>query len=254
MSVYEIIATVIAGVALIQPWLIAVYKKFVKKLKVIFRPSSTIKLFYNQSGSYVSLGGVIESQNKSSVINNISVKIVRESDKAELKMDWSTFSSPIFQLIAGNAVTSSETARPFKIEANNLYPVFVEFINKNANENDRMKEIVDDIKNNTHELIKNNPAADFQTNLKSLKQYKNYKEYEKELLENYYWKEGKYSLYMDISFNEKEALQNKYCFEVTKDDVKKFKENITKSLDCEMCNCYRQALSFFSAQKEFKNN
>ena len=32
-------------------------------------------------------------------------------------------------------------ARPFKIEANNLYPVFVEFINKNANENDRMKDV-----------------------------------------------------------------------------------------------------------------
>ena len=252
MTVYEIVATIIAALALIQPWLIAAYKKFCKKIKVVFRPSSTIKLFYNQSGSYVSLGGVIESKNKSCVVNNISVKVVRDSDKAELNADWSIFSSPIFQLVAGNAVTSSETARPFKIESNNLYPVFVEFVNKNSNENDKIKEIIDDVKNKTHELIKN--PVDFSTNLKSLKQYKKYKEYEKELLENYYWKEGKYSLYLNITYNEKEVLQNKYDFNITKDDVKKFKDNITKSLDCEMYNCYRQTLSFFSAQKEFKNN
>jgi hypothetical protein len=249
MTIYEIIATVIAAIALIQPWFIFLYKKFFKKIHVSFLPSSTIKLFYNKSGSYVSLGGVIESKNQSCIVNNISAKVVRLSDKAELKTTWSTFSSPIFQFVAGNSVTSSETARPFKIESNGLCPVFVEFENSDNETNNRLKEIFDEIKNKTDEIVKQ--PKDIDSAKKELKNYSKYNKYEKELLENYYWKEGNYVLYYTITYNEKFTLTYQYTFSISRKEVEKLKENINKALDSELYFCYRQAIPFYSCQKDF---
>lgn len=46
-----------------------------------------------------------------------------------------------FQSVAGNAITTNEIARPFKVEANNLAPVFVEFASINTKVNNRLAEI-----------------------------------------------------------------------------------------------------------------
>ena len=62
MSTYEIIATVIAVIALIQPWAIKLWNTLFKKLKITFIPSGKFKLFYNRSGAYVQIGGVIEAK------------------------------------------------------------------------------------------------------------------------------------------------------------------------------------------------
>lgn len=84
MSVYEIITTVIAVIALLQPWIIKFYNHFLKKICVSFIPSAQIKLYYNRSGAYVYLGGVIESKNQAALGKDISVKVIRQNDKAEL--------------------------------------------------------------------------------------------------------------------------------------------------------------------------
>ena len=58
MTEYEIIATVIAGFALIQPWAMWVSKKIFRKIKVSFMPSAKINLFYNRSVPYLCMGCV----------------------------------------------------------------------------------------------------------------------------------------------------------------------------------------------------
>ena len=42
MTTYEIIATILAVIALLQPWIITIWKKFFKPLKVTFIPSAKI--------------------------------------------------------------------------------------------------------------------------------------------------------------------------------------------------------------------
>ena len=100
---------------------------------------------------------LLKNKNKSCIINNISVKLIRKSDNSELKTNWSTFSSPIFQIIAGNPVTTGEMARPFKVETNGLCPTFVEFVNSDNATNNRLNEIFEDIKNKSCEIIKSQP-------------------------------------------------------------------------------------------------
>ena len=104
MSTYELVATIIALIALIQPWVIKLWKTLFKRVKIAFIPSGKIKLFYNRSGAYVRVDGVIEAKNQSTIIRDISAKVIRLSDKAELKMDWSSFNTPVYQNIAGNIV------------------------------------------------------------------------------------------------------------------------------------------------------
>ena len=145
MTPYEIIATVIAILALLQPWIIKLWDRFGRKIRVNFIPSAKIKLYYNRSGAYVYLGGVIETKNKAAIVKDIAVKVVRKKDKAELLLDWSSFMIPVFQSVGGNAVTTSEIARPFKVEAGSLYPVFVEFASTNIQESNHLTEIYNTI-------------------------------------------------------------------------------------------------------------
>lgn len=141
MTPYEIMATLIAISALLQPWIIKLLDHFFRRIRLTFIPSAKIKLYYNRSGAYIYLGGVIESKNKAAVVKDIAVKIIRKKDKAELVLDWSSFMIPVFQSIGGNAVSSSEIARPFKVEAGSLCPVFIEFGSTNIQEIDRLSKI-----------------------------------------------------------------------------------------------------------------
>ena len=184
MTTYEIIATIIAVLAFLQPWIIKLFNYLFRKNIVNFIPSARIKLYYNRSGAYIYLGGVIESKNKSAIIKDIAVKIVRKTDKSELILDWSSFMVPVFQSIGGNAVTTSEIARPFKVESGSLYPVFVEFASTNKQENDRLAEIYNTIALKARSIILDNTTIESAKNaLVSSEQYKSFRD---ELLQNFY--------------------------------------------------------------------
>ena len=75
MTPYEIIATVIAILALLQPWIIKLWDRFGRKIRVNFIPSAKIKLYYNRSGAYVYLGGVIETKNKAALLKILQSKL-----------------------------------------------------------------------------------------------------------------------------------------------------------------------------------
>ena len=52
MTTYEMIATAIAILALLQPWIIKLWDRFFRKIHVNFIPTAKIKLYYNRSGAY----------------------------------------------------------------------------------------------------------------------------------------------------------------------------------------------------------
>lgn len=249
MTTYEIIATVIAIIALLQPWLIALYNRYFKKIKVTFTPSAKIKLYYNKSGAYIYLGGVIESQNKAAIVKDISVKLIRQNDRAELNLDWSSFMLPIFQSVGGNPVVTNEIARPFKVDANSLYPVFVEFATVNMPEASKLSEIYETIYAQARSL----PIAAMlpEQAKQALAETECYKRCKDELLQNFYWKAADYIIELAISYNEKKATRLRYAFSIDAEEAAKFKGNIEKSLLCVIDDYYRLPTNFFYPQKEF---
>lgn len=249
MTIYEIVATVIAGLALIQPWVIALCKMIFLKIKVSFLPSAKIKLFYNRSGSYLNMGGVIESKNQSSIIKNICAKVIRQKDKAELKLNWSSFISPVNQTIGNNYVTSNENARPFKIAANELLPVFVEFANDDDKANNRLFEIYNEIALECNRIIKKN--INFEQAVSELSNLAKYKKFRQELLEDFYWKESDYVIELVITYNEKCRVVYKYKFNISKQESTSLKENIDKALQSELNRLYAMPYNFACPQKEY---
>lgn len=249
MTPYEIAATVIAILALLQPWIIKLWDHFFRKIRLIFIPSAKIKLYYNRSGAYIYLGGVIESQNKAAVVKDIAVKIIRKKDKAELALDWSSFMIPVFQSIGGNAVSSSEIARPFKVEAGGLCPVFIEFGSTNIQEIDRLSEIYSTMAAESQQILQQGIMPDQAK--KTLSESANYKKFKDELLENFYWKTGDYEIVLSIIFNDKRTEQYKFKFNIDKEETENFKQNIEKSLLSPIDEICRIPTNMYCPQKDF---
>ena len=105
MTTYELTATIIAIIALIQPWIIPLLKKI-----FLFTPAANLQLSNDYRGAYVRLSGVIEAKHQSIIVRNIRVKFTRGSDGAELCFDWSSLISPVFQTVGGQPVMTSEIA------------------------------------------------------------------------------------------------------------------------------------------------
>lgn len=249
MTPYEITATLIAILALLQPWIIKLWDRFFRKICLNFIPSAKIKLYYNRSGAYIYLGGVIESKNKAVVVKDIIVKVIRKKDKAELALDWSSFMIPVFQSIGGNAVSSSEIARPFKVEAGGLYPVFIEFGSTNTQEIDRLSEIYSTMAMESQQLLQKGIAPDQAK--KILSESENYRKFKDELLENFYWKTGDYEIVLSIIYNDKRIEQCKFIFNIDIEEAQNFKQNIEKSLLSPIDEICRIPTNMFCPQKDF---
>lgn len=249
MTPYEIIATILAVVALIQPWIITMWKKFFKPLKVTFIPSAKIKLYYNRSGAYIYLGGVIEAKNRPAVIKDISVKVIRQSDKAELAMDWSSFMVPVFQSVGGNSVTTSEIARPFMIGANGLNPIFVEFANADIQVIDHLSKIHEKLKLESRRIFNTNTPFDQAKNqLQTMPEYQAFRE---ELLENFYWKISDYKIELTINHDDNKTETYVYLFSLDQDEVSDFKKNIDEAMLYELETLYYQPVNLTVFQKSF---
>lgn len=115
MTCYELLAIIISILALLIPLIVWAYNKFLKVTKLNFYPSDKIQLYFNKSGSYLQLGGTFESKNKSTVIKNINIDVIKHVDKSTFNFDWSTLISPIFQKIGNDFVKTSQNAHAFKI-------------------------------------------------------------------------------------------------------------------------------------------
>lgn len=249
MSVYEIITTVIAVIALLQPWIIMFYNHFLKKICVSFIPSAQIKLYYNRSGAYVYLGGVIESKNQAALVKDISVKVIRQNDKAELNLGWSSFMVPVFQSIGGNSVTTSEIARPFKVEAGDLYPVFIEFASVNIQDNSRRSEIYNIMASEAFNITRS--IVTIEQAKQMLVNSQHYQAFRDELLQDFYWKEADYIIELSITYNEGKTKQYRYKFSIDANEAAMFNENIEKLLKGSIDDIYRVPTNLFYPQKDF---
>ncbi len=58
----------------------------------------------------------MEAINKPISVKKVTVQINRQKDDAKLNLLWSSFRSPVYQNIAGNALQTTETtAHPFEL-------------------------------------------------------------------------------------------------------------------------------------------
>lgn len=250
MTFYELLAIILAALALIFPCLKWVYDKYIKRLKFDFLPSGNISIFFNKSGSYISLGGVYDAKNKNVAVKNISAKVTRLSDKAVLSLGWSSFESPVFRRIANNYETTFETAHPFKVEADMLTPVFVEFTNSEENSGEIIAGILKPIhmKANSDLNTSNTTVQTYDPLFRASAEYK------KALLEMndlFFWKQGNYRIELITEYNDSTFI----CysnFTLSKEDSEKLRANIEEMFVEPLANRVNCRITINTVRKKFE--
>lgn len=250
MSTYEKIATILACIAIVQPWFLKLYYKYFSRLKLKFIANNKIQLFYNRSGAYIQLTGAIEAKNKDVAIKNIASKIIRRSDNAEMNLSWSTFPSYAFQTMGDNLLRPSEIAHPFCVESNRIAPICIEFCNSDYSLSNNLEELYIKLKEKAEKICCD--SSDPEESLciyRAEDVYKNSRDF---LLENHYWKESEYTLDIIVQFNDDKKKHFKFSFLLTSNDATKIKNNISSLLDSPLLNKYQQNIVLYSPFVDIK--
>lgn len=96
---------IIAVVALIQPWCVYFYKLFFRRARVELHTSAIVEVGYGNFGPTLGLYGTLVSLHQNCFIENISVLLRRESDRAEHRFNWFVFRSNQFRFGPNSELT-----------------------------------------------------------------------------------------------------------------------------------------------------
>lgn len=227
MTFYELLAIILAVVAIIIPLAQTIWKKWIQKSKLSYISNGSAKLLFNQSGSYLQIDGVYEAINKPISVKKVTIQIKRQKDDAKLKLSWSSFRSPVYQNIAGNSLQTTETAHPFRIDADSVMCAFIEF----ADAFDSFgKTFYQETKSLFESIVQIRKA--YEDYAEALNQYQSSEEYKrvKSIIEkDFFWNIGQYSIALE-SFYKNESVKYFFTFSINESDYKQLKSNIDESL------------------------
>jgi hypothetical protein len=85
--------SVVALIALIQPWAVYLWKKFIRKEEINLYPTGSIEVGYSSFGPTIGLNGTFRCLNQDVFVNSISVEIIKQKDKSTHSFDWGVFRS-----------------------------------------------------------------------------------------------------------------------------------------------------------------
>lgn len=81
----------VATVALVQPWLIGVWRKFYRAGSVDIYETGLLELGYNNFGPAIGLRGTLRAVHRDQFIRNITLTLVKEKDGSTHSFDWLLF-------------------------------------------------------------------------------------------------------------------------------------------------------------------
>lgn len=227
MSVFEIISVVLSSIAIIVS-VFPVIKKMVTKANVQFYPVGLVTLLFNQSGSYIQLNGVIESEKKAVSIRKMSVKIMRKKDNQTRNLGWSQLISPVNQRLVGNVVQTTECAHPFRVDGDSIMTTFVEYT-------DPFDSFGKAFRNCSSKLFEKADSfskfyeSDYALACEAYSGEEAYSKLISMLKDELFWKVGKYSLDVIVEYNNTKR-SFKYEFTISEKDYAELSQNIEEAV------------------------
>lgn len=79
---------IIAAIALIQPWVLALWKRYVQRGYIEALPAGNLEIGFSTFGPTVGLLGALRSHNRDAFVNEMCVKVTRTADKASRTLKW----------------------------------------------------------------------------------------------------------------------------------------------------------------------
>lgn len=251
MTVYEKWALILSIVAIVIPIIQAIWKKWIVCAKLTYMPTGRGILYFNQSGSYIRLDGVYGSEHKPVYIKKISAKITRQKDERKLNLTWSSLISPVNQNMVGNYLQTTESAHPFRIDADSVACAFTEFADPYDSFGKKFKLTTEPL------FSKIQKYQQKQTEYSAaLSDYKNSPEYEtaKQLAEKeFFWEIGKYDIDIEVLYGKK--VKHFGCtFNVNEQENAMLIQNIEESLLSPLKDLYRIGRNYSSALIEVQDS
>lgn len=247
MTFYELLAIILAAVAIIIPIAQTIWKKWFVPAELNYYPTGRAFLFFNQSGSYIRIDGVFESERKSISIKKVKIKITRERDEQKLNLAWSSLISPVSQSVSGNYMHVMESAHPLRLEANSFICAFTEF-------GDAFDSFGKTFNTNTTPLFKQIDTLGkiYNSYDEASAVYKNTPEYlhAKEVLrKEFFWEIGKNDIDIEVYYNE-EIKHFYYSISVGELENGLLKNNIDESLLSPLKSYYGVKWNYYTATIE----
>ena len=90
-----VISLVIAIIALVQPWLIALWKKFSRNPEIEIYPSGNLEIGYSEYGPTIALHGTLRALHGDVFIKRIRIRVRRVRTNEEHWFAWAAFRSPV---------------------------------------------------------------------------------------------------------------------------------------------------------------
>jgi len=254
MSQYETFSIVVSVAALLMSILIPIFqwvwKKWIMRPIVKYYPVGEAQLFFNQSGSYIQINGILESERKAVTIKKMKATITRKSDDRKLNLVWSMFISPVNQRTYGNYIQTTETAHPIRVEADSIFCAFTEFSDPSDSSGKKIRRICTDLIPVIQRVFKdrsyNDACADY---CKSPE----YIEAKNSLLSDFLWEIGEYYVDVTVEYGNKKELIFKYKFFVSEKDSVDLRNNIDESLIAKAKEYYQVQLAFNSPRVEISD-
>ncbi len=253
MTKYETIATVVSIIAISLSVLIPLiqwaWRKWVLKSKVSFYPTGQATLFFNQSGSYIRLNAVIESERKAATIKKLNVVLTRERDEQKRNLVWTYLISPVYQNVLGNYIQTTEAAHPFRVEADSVVCAFAEYCNPSDTSGIKSQKICSALIPPIQQMIMENTS--YEKTLTALLQSAEYRDAKNELFSDFFWEIGKYTADFTVEYGRQKKTFS-YEFSVSESDYSELRKNIDEALIVHLKKCYNMPMDFKTPMVEVR--
>lgn len=83
----------IAILALLQPWIITLYEKYLKPQRIQIFEAGKVEIGYSNLGPTIGLNGTMKAENNSVFVQTVELELVRENDKSTHNFEASFFRS-----------------------------------------------------------------------------------------------------------------------------------------------------------------
>ena len=219
--------------------------------KLNFVAIDNLILFFNQGGSFLRLSVTLQPPNDAMTIKNIAVEIRKTKTNECRTFTWSAFLPLISQSVGIVQIDTFSEAVPERILQDDIRTFKLEFSDTDNQRKSKLNRLVTSAATTVTKLDVNKDVKELK---QDLKQHPEIISLHSELSEDFFWKEGEYTLTVIVRDSIEKLYTKVVAFSVTSEEHKSFRKNLDEFFACEINKLKNLPSSFFTASKTFAND
>jgi len=233
-------ALIIALIALIQPWVISLWKRYFRPGRIDFFKTGKIEIGFSSFASTIGINGTLKGYNKDLFISNIHLHLIKKKDSSQHTFEWSIFRDTKLKL-SGNK--DMEVELPYGIMLSVQSPQRINIQFHDLSQQETLSVPYEELRSFWHDFLeaqfpiqeRTNSQEDNQKIFAILQEfYKTQEEVDiyRRLIREVYWEESDYSLEMTVeTSNPRRQFKNRFEFHLTDAECETLRLNVITLID-----------------------